>query len=175
MTPEFSRRFTLDSIGSTPRTVNIEATQAERTALATRFDLAALDVLSASATLRAGGSGVETQGRLVADVVQSCVVTGDPVPTHIDEAYTLRFVDPELLTSASDEIELNATDCDLIAIEDGAVDLGEAVAQTLGLALDPFPRSETERTRADGRKWAAGEEAGPFSGLKNMLGSSRLE
>jgi uncharacterized metal-binding protein YceD (DUF177 family) len=171
LTPEFSRRFALDSIGSTPRTVNIEATQAERMALATRFDLAALEALGASATLTTGRSGVETQGRLIADVVQRCVVTGEPVATQIDEAFTLRFVDPELLISDNDEIELNATDCDLVALEDGAVDLGEAVAQTLGLVLDPFPRCEIERARADERKWAAGEEAGPFSGLKGLLSS----
>ena len=171
MTPEFSRRFALDSIGLTPRAVAIDATAAERTALAVRFDLATLQNLAANATLKAGGTGVDTQGRLIADVVQRCVVTGDPVASHIDEAFTLRFVDPDLLRSDSDEIELNATDCDLIAVEDGAVDLGEAVAQTLGLALDPFPRSEAERARADERKLAAGEEAGPFAGLKGLLGS----
>ena len=169
MTPEFSRRYTLDAIGSTPRTVNVEATQKERVTVAARFDLVALDTLSATATLTASALGIEASGRLIGDVVQSCVVTGDSVATHIEEPFTLRFIDPDLLVSDTDEIELSDDDCDLIEMDSGGVDLGEAVAQTLGLALDPFPRSEAERARDIERKWVAGEDAGPFAGLKGML------
>ncbi len=169
MTPEFSRRFALDSIGSIARSVTIEATAQERRAVAARFDLIALDMLTATVTLTASAAGVETTGRFVADAVQTCVVTGDPVPTHLDEAFTLRFVDPELLVSDTDEIELSDDDCDLIEVDNGAVDLGEAVAQTLGLALDPFPRNDAERARTSDGKWVAGEDFGPFSGLKAML------
>jgi uncharacterized metal-binding protein YceD (DUF177 family) len=169
MTPEFSRRFALDSIGSIARNVSIEATAEERAAVAMRFDLVSLDALTATATLIASVAGVETKGRFVADVVQGCVVTGDPVATHLDEDFTLRFVDPEMLVGDTDEIELSDDDCDLIEMDSGGVDLGEAVTQTLGLALDPFPRSEAERAREDERKWVAGQDAGPFAGLKGML------
>ena len=171
MTPEFSRRYTLDAIGSTPRKVSIEATTEECAAVAARFDLVTLNILSARATLTASALGIEASGRLTGDVVQRCVVTGDPVATHIAEPFTLRFVDPELLVSDTDEIELSNDDCDLIEMDSGGVDLGEAVAQTLGLALDPFPRSEAERARETERKWVAGDDAGPFAGLKGMLGS----
>jgi uncharacterized metal-binding protein YceD (DUF177 family) len=169
MTPEFSRRFTLDAIGSIPRSVTIEATADECAALAARFDLVSLGSLTATAMLVASAAGVETTGRFVADIVQSCVVTGDPVPAHFDEAFTLRFVEPDALVSDADEIELTGDDCDLIEMDGGAVDLGEAVAQTLGLSLDPFPRSDAERAREEERKWVAGEEAGPFAGLKGLL------
>jgi uncharacterized protein YutE (UPF0331/DUF86 family) len=51
---------------------------------------------------------------------------------------------------------------------DGAIDLGEAVAQTMALALDPFPRS----TNAEAALREAGviseEEAGPFGALKGL-------
>lgn len=169
MTPEFSRRFALDSIGSIPRSVTIEATAQERGAVAARFDLVALDMLTATVTLTASAAGVETVGQFVADAVQTCVVTGDPIPTHLDESFTLRFVDPDVLVSDTDEVELSDDDCDLIEMDNGAVDLGEAVAQTLGLALDPFPRSDAERARTGEGKWVAGNDSGPFSGLKGML------
>lgn len=169
MTPEFSRRFPLDSIGSTPRSVSIEATADERAAIATRFGLAELETLNATATLTASARGIETAGRLAARIVQSCVVTGDAVAARIDEMFTLRFVEADVLASGTEEIELSDSDCDLIEIEGGAVDLGEAVAQTLGLALDPFPRCAAEQARGDERKWVAGEEAGPFAGLKGLL------
>lgn len=171
MKPEFSRRFTLDSIGSTPRSVSIEASSDECAAVAARFDLVALRALHATVTLTASALGIEAGGRLTADVVQSCVVTGEPVAARIDEGFTLRFVDPEILVGGSEEIELSDDDCDLIAMEGDAVDLGEAVAQTLGLALDTFPRSKAEQAREEERKWMAGEDAGPFAGLKGMLGS----
>ena len=40
-----------------------------------------------------------------------------------------------------DEIELSEDDCDTVFYTGGAIDLGEAAAETLALALDPFPRS----------------------------------
>lgn len=170
MIHEFSRRFALETIGAEPRRVSIEASADERVALAGRFDLASLGTLTATAILRMSAAGVEASGRLVALAVQRCVVTADAVPVQIEEAFALRFVDPDLLIGGSDEIELSDEDCDLIAIEGGAIDLGEAVAQTLGLALDPFPRCNAERARDEERKWVAGEDAGPFAGLKGMLG-----
>ena len=99
MTPEFSRRYLLDSIGSAPRTVSIEASADERAAVAARFGLMALDELTATATLTASTLGIETIGQLTARVVQSCVVTAEPVVAQIDEAFTLRFVEPDLMAS----------------------------------------------------------------------------
>lgn len=171
MIAEFSRKFPLDSLGSVPRRVSIDATETERSAIAARFDLAALNALAATATLTASQRGVDVVGRLAARLVQNCVVTGDPVVTTIDEPFSLRFVEADQLASDNEETELSETDCDLIAIDRGTIDLGEAVAQTLGLALDPFPRSPAERARENERKWVAGEDAGPFANLKGLLGS----
>lgn len=171
MTPEFSRRVALDTIGREPREVSIEATVEERIALARRFDLDALDALHAKVTLTASARGIEAQGRLIAAVVQACVVTADPVPATIDQPVTLRFVDPEVLASAQEEVELHEDDCDTVPHEGGAVDVGEGVAQTLGLALDPFPRSAG--APAEGASvWRAGPDEGAFAGLKGLLGGS---
>ena len=169
MTPEFSRRYPLDSIGSMQRTVSIDASADERAAVAARFDLVALDELMAIATLTASALGIEARGQLTARVVQRCVVTADPVAAQIDEPFTLRFVEPDLMASDLEELELSDADCDLIEVDKGSVDLGEAVAQTLGLALDPFPRCEAERARAEERKWVAGDEVGPFAALQGLL------
>jgi uncharacterized metal-binding protein YceD (DUF177 family) len=170
MTPEFSRRVPLDSIGSAPRSVEISATPDERAALAARFGLTALDRLDATATLAAtAAAGVAVTGRMRADVVQSCVVSGESVAAQIDEPFALRFVEPASSGTDTEEIELSDYDCDMIDIDSNAVDLGEAVAQTLGLALDPFPRSAAEQARDAERKWVAGEDVGPFAGLKGLF------
>lgn len=167
MTPEFSRRFPVDTIGTAPRDVDIEASADERAALATRFDLIALDHFAASATLAQGALGVEATGRFEAGVIQACVVTGDPVAAAVADEFRLRFVDRALLAHDADEIELSGADCDIMELDGGAVDLGEAVAQSLGLALDPFPRSAD--VGAEEQRWSAGPDAGPFSALKGLL------
>ena len=169
MTPEFSRRYPLDTIGSEVRTLTITASTAECALLAQRFGLIALDALSATATLAAVADGiVESRGIVRAGAVQACVVTGDPVSAVIEEPFALRFRDPEPTTDSEEVIDPTEADCDLALIDNGAVDLGEAVAQTLCLALDPFPRSAGVRNDQE-RVWQVGDAAHAFAGLKDLL------
>ncbi|HWI85448.1 MAG TPA: DUF177 domain-containing protein [Sphingomonas sp.] len=168
MTPEFSRPFRLDELGSTPRAVTIEANEAERIAVEHRFDLIGIGLLEATAELVRDGDIVIATGRLRADVVQACVASGDPVPASIAEPFTLRFVAERASDEPDEEMELDENDLDEISYEGNAVDLGEAVAQTLALALDPFPRAPD----ADDKLRALGvigeEDAGPFAALKAL-------
>ncbi|KKC24200.1 YceD family protein [Sphingomonas sp. SRS2] len=167
MTPEFSRPVRIDALGEGGRTLSIEADDKERAALAARFGLIALDALSAEATLRREADLLFAEGRIKASVMQACVASGVPVPATIEEPFTLRFV-PE--GEGIEEIELDAEDFDTIDYAGGAIDLGEAVAETLALSLDPFPRSPD----ADAILKAAGvlseDEvvSGPFAALKAL-------
>ncbi|MFV0623932.1 YceD family protein [Sphingomonas sp. ac-8] len=139
MTPEFSRLHRLDRIGTGESQASVEATPEERAALARRFRLLGVDRLSAEFTLRRDAVGVVAHGTLEGAVVQACVATGEPVPATIAEDFALRFL-PEG-TPEGDEIELSAEECDTMFFDGGAIDLGEAAAETLALALDPFPRA----------------------------------
>jgi len=167
MIPEFSRPFRLDELGGAPRAVAIAAEEKERTALAARFGLTGIERLEAQAELVRDGDTVSATGRLEADVTQACVASGEPVPAKIAEAFALRFV-PAGADPGADEIELAEGDLDELDYEGSSVDLGEAVAQTMALALDPFPRAPgaEEKLRAAG---VLGEEdAGPFAALKAL-------
>lgn len=168
ITPEFSRFVRLDSLSGEPRRIAIEADEAERMALATRFDLVSIDRLEAEAECKRNGDIIDVGGTLSSEVVQSCIASGEPVPARIREPFTLRFVPHEMIDATADEIELSEGDCDLIGYAGGVIDLGEAVAETLALALDPFPRSPVaeEALRAAGVLSEA--EAGPFAALKNL-------
>lgn len=167
MTPEFSRRFALAAIGTAELSVTLTADAAECTAVAKRFDLVRLDSLTATAVLVARGGGVDAHGRMAARVMQACVVTGDPVAAVVEQAFTLRFVDQAAFdAAATTEVELSDNDCDILAHDGETIDLGEAVAQTMGLALDPFPRSAIDA----GLNWQAGPDSGAFAGLKTLLG-----
>lgn len=141
-TPEFSRQRRLDTLGGKPIAARIEAEEAERAALATRFGLIAIRSLAADLTLIRDGDSVTVTGRVTADVDQPCIATGDPVRAQIDEPLLLRFLPEAMIaTTGVDEIELAEPDCDVVGYAGGTIDLGEAVAESMALALDPFPRS----------------------------------
>ncbi len=167
MTPEFSRPYRLDSLGDVPRPVSIEAKEAERAALASRFGLIALDQLSATAELVRAGDVVTATGRLWARAVQHCVASGEPVPATIDEAFALRLA-PGIDETPLDEIELREDDLDELSHDGNVVDLGEAVAQTLALALDPFPRAPGAEDKLREAGVVAEEDIGPFAALKAL-------
>jgi uncharacterized metal-binding protein YceD (DUF177 family) len=101
---------------------------------------------------------------MTASAVQSCVVTGDPIPVQIDQDFAVRFV-AEDTDIGVEEIELSAEDCDIMEHDGQHIDLGEAVSQTLGLALDPYPRSANAEARLREAGVKSEEEAGPFGAL----------
>ena len=169
---EFSRLFRLDALSGAPRMVEIEAEPAEREALARRFDLVALAALAATTALSRKGDTVAAVGRLRARVTQSCVATADPVEASVDEEFRIDFQPPPGEGRPDEEVELGENELDVVFYEGDAIDLGEAVAQTLLLALDPYPRSaaaEAALGAAGVRSEAeARAEASPFAALKGL-------
>lgn len=164
--PEFSRLIDLRQITAAP--VSLEAGPAERQALAVRFGLVTLDRLTATVALVAEGDTVTATGRIAAAWIQPCAVSGEDLAQQADEALALRFVPATAAHSADEEIELTASDCDEIEYNGTSFDLGEAVAQSLGLAIDPFacgPEAEAARRRAGIVSEGA---AGPFGALAGL-------
>lgn len=166
--PEFSRTITLDTIGETSRTVSIEADEAERAALARRFGLRSIGQLKADAKIALRSGTPFAEGRIMANVVQNCVVTDDPLPATIDESFTIRFVPEASAQGVADEVELSADECDTVFYAGGAIDLGEAAAETMALALDPFPRGPNADAALRDAGVIGESEAGPFGALKAL-------
>lgn len=167
--PEFSRPERADAIGDGERHVDIAADAAERAALAARFDLLGVERLEAHFRVRRDAAGIVAHGRVAAAVVQACSVTDEPLPVAIDETVALRFVvgDPQV-----DEIELDADALDTVAYDGAAIDLGEAAAETMALALDPFPRGPNAAAALKAAGVLSEEEAKPagaLAGLKAVL------
>ena len=170
-TNEFSHVIKLSEIGSHSRNIQLFAGEAARTGLMARFDLAALDSLKAEISLAHDAEGVVATGRFTADLAQFCIASHDPVPAKMDEAVNIRFI-PEPVINGEVELELEADDCDTMFHDGQTIDLGEAVAQSLGLALNPYPRSpEAEKMlKAAGVK-SEGDvvPTGALAGLKDLL------
>lgn len=161
--PEFSRTFDLRSLPHEPFEIGANAT--ERRALARRFDLVAINSLRARVELEAQGAEVSATGQLSAAVVQSCAVSGEDLAVRIEEPFTVRFTPATTVEGAVEEVELTPDDLDAMEYQGTTIDLGEAVAQTLALAIDPFavgPQAEAARKAA-----GLGEPdlSGPFAAL----------
>jgi uncharacterized metal-binding protein YceD (DUF177 family) len=138
MTPEFSRPLRAHEIGGTLRRQSIEASEAERAALAARFDLLGLDRLVADISVRREAAGIRVSGRIDAAGTQPCVATAEPVPFLITEALALLLTENQ---PEGEEIELADADLDSEPLVGDIIDIGELAAQALALALDPYPRS----------------------------------
>jgi uncharacterized metal-binding protein YceD (DUF177 family) len=165
MIEDFAHRLTLDRLRDGER-IDLVADDAERRAIAERLDLSSLDRLEAHASLAVDGDRVRATGRVAAALEQRCVVTGEPVAAHVDEPFDIAFMrEPQ---AGDEEIELRPEDCDVVFHDGAAIDLGSAIADTLALALDPYPRSAS----ADAALREAGvlseEQAGPFAALAKL-------
>ncbi len=170
--PEFSRLERLDTIGAGERTVTIAADAAERAALAVRFGLLSVDRLDATFRVNRDAAGIVARGRVSAAAVQACSVTAEPLPVTVDEQVALRFVTGQE-AAAEEEVELDMQALDTMPHDGSAIDLGEAAAETMALALDPFPRGPNAAA-ALREAGVIGEDeakpAGALAGLKGLLG-----
>ena len=170
---DFGHRLTLDSIHDGDR-MDMTADEDERCAVAQRLNLVSLERLEAHVMFHRDGKSVRCEGRVKARLTQACTASGEPVAAQVDERFVLAFVEAIKIDAPEAELELGADELDIIFHDGQAIDLGAAIADTLGLALDPYPRGP----RADEALKAAGvlseAEAGPFAALarlKTELGS----
>jgi uncharacterized metal-binding protein YceD (DUF177 family) len=167
MRDDFAHRIALDSLRDGER-VELVADEAERESIASRLGLESLDRLDAHATLARDGNRIRASGRIRAALEQSCVATGEPVAEHIDEPFEVVFLPEPTDGRPDEEIELGGEDCDTVFYDGASIDLGTAVADTLALVKNPYPRS----VEADAALREAGvlseEQASPFAALAKL-------
>lgn len=173
--PEFSRVLAVE--GLTPdkvRKETIEANAKECAALAKRFDLRELSNLKADLRIRRveGGDVVRLEGKLTADVVQTCVVSLQDVHAHIEGEFDTFLAEEGKHASKKfgDEAEFGIDDDDTApeVITNGQLDLGEIVAQYLSVELDPYPRAPGVSLAAQLAEAGIEVKNNPFSVLKNL-------
>lgn len=134
--PEFSRLLKVDRVPKLGSVEKLGADPAECKALAKRLGIPQIHALTA--TLRATpwrGGGLRLEGELAADIDQVSVVSLEAFRSEV-RFPVQRFFLPESAISPDEE------DADPIIA--GHVDMGETVAETLALELDPYPRAPGE-------------------------------
>ena len=173
-TPEFSRPVDIGDIGDDGVELDVEASADERRALAKRFDLQAIDLLTACIGVSRidGGAAIpiiRIDVRFRADVVQTCVVTLESVAAHIEDRAVLDFMPPVGPNPRQVAFSVDAGDPPEPLLGDW-VDVGEVVAEHLALALDPYPRKPGAVFDANRDRTERGDDrpGGPFAGLAKL-------
>ena len=169
--PELSRLFPVEALGEDEVSERIEASEAERRALARRLGLLSLDRLTADLRISRpeAGTMVAVAGRFEAEVTQACVVTLAPLHSRVVRDFRSLF---SLTPGEAGPIDVDpAADDPPEALGPDGLDLGEAVVQQLAVALDPYPRSEGATLEA--LEWAGREQdeaarPSPFKGLEGL-------
>jgi uncharacterized metal-binding protein YceD (DUF177 family) len=151
LSPEFSRIVPAETVDENGSSLDIEADKKERSMLAQRFGLAGLETLTAALrlTLKEGGALIRLEGAFKAEIVQTCVVSQEPIETLLEGSIKRLYdtspepADGENGGEAGGEddgnIDFDAEDPPEEAPE-GKIDVGEVVAEQLALEIDPFPR-----------------------------------
>jgi hypothetical protein len=164
----FSRVVRVDAIPKEGQSITIEANAAERRALAARYKLPAIAVLSASLSVnREAGGVVRVTGAVHGELTQICVVSLDPFPATVDEDIDVRFAPrseggaprrPSEAPHASSTADEDEPD----PIVEGKIDLGALAAVFVALGVDAYARNPGASVDPS---LEPSDEARPFSPL----------
>lgn len=178
--PEFSRIIRLDEIGRMRWPAHIKADATECAALAVRFGFSSLEALEADYTLSREKDGIMATGEIRASLSQPCVATAEPVAETVREAFAIRFVpegDEVDAPPPDAEIEIDAEGSDVLTYANERIDMGEAMAETLALVVNPWPRSKQADVVLKQAGVLSEEEAegqsGPFAALAALKGKGK--
>jgi hypothetical protein len=100
-------------------------------------------------------------GTLQASVVQASVVNLEPVPSSIEENFSVEYWPADAIEEAQEDAPFDAELPE--PLESGRIPAGTLLSELFTLALDPYPRNEGDKldwTPAD-----TGAEQGPFAKL----------
>ncbi len=166
----FSLSVAVRDIGRKGRTVKLEADADQRAALAKVLGIEVIERLAGEFLLEMlSGSSVHLRGRLEADLVQTCVVSLEPVKQQVDELVAMTLLPTETADGRMHTPTLidPMDEDDRDTYSSGRIDLGMIVSEQLALHLDPYPRAPGVKFDAAGNTDAE-ERDSPFAALERL-------
>ncbi|WP_442577983.1 YceD family protein [Mesorhizobium sp. ASY16-5R] len=148
-TSPISFEVTISHLPKRGMPVTIEANEVERASLAKIHGLVSVGRLRADLVVTSWKrNGVQVRGRVEADIVQSCVVTLEPVAGKVDEEVSAVFL-PEDSKLGRESFGLGG---EILIDVDGPdspetfsgdrIDVGALAEEFFGLGIDPYPRKQ---------------------------------
>ena len=157
---EFSRPLQVDRVPNLGSHERLAADEKECAALAKRFDLPRIHSLGGLLKVVPWrGGGLKITGTLNARVDQVSVISLETFTSDLEFAIERYFLSPRAGQPTAEE--------DVDIIENGSVDLGEILAESMALELDPYPRREGE-VFADIEEHPESAKVSPFTGLSKL-------
>lgn len=171
MTDLFDWKVALRDIGPQGASGSHDATPAECDELARVTDIQSCDSLRIEYKIQPLRSGIyRLTGHIKANVVQSCVVTLEPVASRIDEALNVELRPTDMMPEGEQDVEemsiLESPDFE--PIEDDEIDLGLLVLEHFSTAINPYPRAEGVELEVV--EAAADKPINPFAVLGKLKG-----
>ncbi|MGB0507568.1 MAG: YceD family protein [Pikeienuella sp.] len=174
LSPPFSVPVPLAEIrGAKTKTIVGKAETAEADLLATWLDLRKLRELSFKAKITPiGRDKWRVSVDCVADITQNCVLTLAPVETRINDSFVRMYTEGSQYCSDLD-LDFDPTADDPPDPVNETIDIGHAIAESLLLALDPYPRLKGAEfaainTAPPGIAPIQDAELKPFAGLASL-------
>ena len=157
---EFSRPLLVDRVPNLGCHERLSADEKECAALAKRFGLPRIHSLGGLLKVVPWrGGGLKITGTLNAKVDQVSVISLETFTSDLEFAVERYFLSPRAGQPSAEE--------DVDIIENGSVDLGEILAETMALELDPHPRQEGEFF-SDIEEHPDSAKVSPFTSLSKL-------
>jgi hypothetical protein len=159
-------------IGERPLSETREATAEERVELARELDILSCEAMKAAYAIKPIGPGrYNFSGTLEAQVTQACVVSLEPVPARLSEAFSIELAPLEALEEEPPVVgdrEVSAVP-DVEPIENGRIEVGAILFGVLSAGLEPYPRKPgVEFDWVDPKLAADPGAASPFAALAKL-------
>lgn len=167
--PSFEAVIRIDNLPANGRNLKVKTDNAEREALARHLKVQSVDKMIAQLSIVPIKRGVQLTGSLSAVIVQSCVVTFEPVVQEINEELSRVFLlghEDDKVETAGAEVFVDLEGEDLPDYFEGPeVNFSGLLLEVLGLAIDPFPRQDGAKLETSGD---SREDSSPFAVLKGL-------
>lgn len=170
--------FDLGALSDQPAELTLAPNDSERAAITGWLGISEVEALTARIRIsRVGSDHYLYAASFTADVVQACVVTLEPVRSHLTGEFSRRFhVMPKVLrrvtSPPSHEIAAKDDD-DIEVLADPIIDVAKPVLEELSLALNPYPRAEGATFAGPGDQTSP--SASPFAVLESFKQSAGKE
>jgi len=145
----------------------IEPSESERKAIAEALGIVAVDALAAELDVRPLAIGVGIRGTLEASVVQTDVVTLEPVHQEVSEEIDVTLTPAEGEGVRNRRFAEDEPEAERDVFRDGQIDLGAIAVEHLALGLDPYPRAPGVEFSGHIEDDSA-EDPSPFAALERL-------
>lgn len=141
--PPFTQWFDLASLGDAEKTIELHSSADQRSGIAEWLGVDALDSFAATVRLRRIADDLyEYDASFAADVTQACVVTLDPLKSHLSGTLARRYrMLPRARRHARAGEPIVADDDETETLASGVLDVAVPVLEELALVIDPYPRA----------------------------------